>query len=278
LQDFTYSKPGTLEQAVAAYEHSGDGLYLAGGQTMIPVMKQGLAMPEDVIDLGGIGGLAGIDVDPSSVTIGAMTRHADVASSPQIRGVLPALAKLAGGIGDPQVRNRGTLGGSLANNDPTADYPAAVLALGATVHTNRREITADDFFQGLFETALDEGEIITQVTFPVPQKAAYAKFPNPASRYAIAGVFVAQLADTTRVAVTGAGNGVFRVLEMEAALIKNFTTAALDGITVPTGDLMSDMHASAEYRAHLIMVMTRRAVEAASRSPRLQGGWTAAGS
>lgn len=269
MQDFTYSKPGTLEQAVAAHEHSGDGLYLAGGQTMIPVMKQGLAMPEDVIDLSGIDGLAGIDVDPSSVTVGAMTRHADVASSPQIRGVLPALAKLAGGIGDPQVRNRGTLGGSLANNDPTADYPAAVLALGATVHTNRREITADDFFQGLFETALDEGEIIIQVTFPVPQKAAYAKFPNPASRYAIAGVFVAQLADTTRVAVTGAGNGVFRVLEMEAALIKNFTAAALDGITVPTGDLMSDMHASAEYRAHLIMVMARRAVEAASKSPRL---------
>lgn len=256
-------KPGTLEEAAAAFEASDDGLYLAGGQTMIPVMKQGLAMPEDVIDLSGIDGLMEITADGTKLTVGAMVRHADVATSPDILTKLPALAALAGGIGDPQVRNRGTLGGSLANNDPTADYPAAALALGAAIHTNQRRIEADDFFQGLFETALEDGEIITQVAFPLPEKAAYAKFPNPASRYAIAGVFVAQLTGGVQVAVTGAGNGVFRVSDMEAALSASFTAAALDGITVPAGDLMSDMHASAEYRAHLVMIMARRAVEAA---------------
>jgi carbon-monoxide dehydrogenase medium subunit len=226
-------------------------------------MKARLASPSDLVDLSGIAELKGISAGGGSVTIGAMTRHADVAGSTDVKGAIPALAALAGGIGDQAVRNRGTIGGSVANNDPAADYPAAVLGLGATVKTNSREIAADDFFTGLFETALKEGEIVTSISFPQPEKAAYVKFPNPASRYAMVGVFVAKTASGVRVAVTGAGDGgVFRVPEYESALASSFSAGAIaDGVVSPDG-LNSDLHADAEYRAHLITVMTRRAVEA----------------
>jgi carbon-monoxide dehydrogenase medium subunit len=236
---------------------------LAGGQTLIPTMKQRLAQPENVIDLGGIEELRKISVSRSELVIGAMATHASVAESADVKSVLPSLAALAEGIGDPHVRNRGTIGGSLANNDPAADYPAAVLALGATIHTSKREIAADAFFDGLFTTTLEEGEVITRISFPVPAKFAYAKFANPASRYALVGVAVAQRGSDVRVAVTGAGQGgVFRVPEMEAALKGNFAPDALSGITVDAANLSSDIHADADYRAHLIGVMAKRAVTA----------------
>ncbi len=264
MRDFEYQKPKTVTEARDAFNAQSDGSFLAGGQTLIPVMKQGLAMPSGVIDLSVIEDLQGITVTDGSLSIGAMTTHAEVAASPEVQKAIPALAGLAGGIGDPQVRNRGTLGGSLANNDPAADYPAAVLALSAAVLTDKRRIPADGFFTGMFETALDEGELITGVEFRVADRAAYAKFPNPASRYAMAGVFVARVDGAVRVAVTGAGPGVFRVAEMEAALDKDFQASALKGITVPEDDLLADIHASAGYRAHLIVVMAGRAVDAAN--------------
>ena len=242
---------------------SGDAQALAGGQTILPTMKLRLANPSTLVDLGGIAELGGIKVDGGTVTIGANTTHAAVASSSEVAGAIPALAALAGHIGDPAVRNRGTIGGSIANNDPAADYPAAVVGLGATVHTNSRTIAGDDFFTGIFETALGDGEIVTAVSFPGADKAGYAKFPNPASRFAIVGVFVSQGSGGVRVAVTGAGPCVFRVAEMESALSSNWSADAVAGVSVGAGDLNSDIHAQADYRAHLITVMAKRAVAAA---------------
>jgi carbon-monoxide dehydrogenase medium subunit len=262
MHNFNYHRPGTLGEARAIFSGAEDAVYLAGGQTLIPTLKQRLRQPSDVIDLSQIDELRGIAVERDSVVIGAMTRHADVAASADIRRLIPALAHLAGEVGDPQVRNLGTLGGSVANSDPAADYPAAVLALNATIHTPARTIAADDFFTGLFETALEPGEMIVKVSFPVPKRAAYMKFRNPASRYAIAGVCVAETGAGVRVAVTGAGPNAFRQTEMETALSRSFTPGALAGIIVPDEDLNSDLHATAAYRAHLVGVMARRAVEA----------------
>ena len=264
MYEFNYHRPGTLESAAAALAAAEDGQVLAGGQTLIPTLKQRLASPSDVVDLGSIAGLDGVRREGDAIVIGAMTRHADVASSAEVRGAVPALAALADGIGDPQVRNSGTIGGSIANADPAADYPAAVVGLGAEVRTDRRSIAGDDFFTGLFETALAEGEIVVSVRFPIPRRAAYAKFPNPASRYAIVGVMVAETGSGVRVAVTGAGDRVFRAGAMEAALAGNFSPDALGGISVPSDGLNEDIHASAEYRAHLVGVMARRAVAAAA--------------
>ncbi len=241
-----------------------DAKALAGGMTLLPTMKQRLAAPSALIELKDVPELSGLSREGDTLVVGAMTRHVEVARSPVVQAAIPALAKLAAGIGDPHVRNRGTLGGSLANNDPAADYPAAVLALGATVVTSKRRLAADDYFTGLFETALEPGELITSVIFPIPQKAAYMKFANPASRYALVGVFVAKTAGGVRVAVTGAGaHGVFRPQAFEAALNANFSASALDGVSVPASGLNSDLHADADYRAHLIGVMAKRAVAAA---------------
>jgi aerobic carbon-monoxide dehydrogenase medium subunit len=262
MYDFIYQRPASLADAAKAIAAAEDGKLMAGGMTLIPTLKQRLARPSDVIDLSKIAELVGIKKEGNAIVIGAMTRHADVAHSDIVKSAIPALAELADGIGDPQVRNRGTLGGSIANNDPAADYPGAVVALGATVHTNKRKIAGDDFFTGMFETALEPNEIITAVSFPLVDKAAYAKFPNPASRYAVVGVFVAKSASGVRVAVTGAGPCVFRVPEMEQALAKSFSPDAIKAIKVPAADLNSDIHASSEYRAHLINVMARRAVAA----------------
>jgi carbon-monoxide dehydrogenase medium subunit len=260
---FEYHRPESLSGAVADLANP-DAKALAGGMTLLPTMKQRLASPAALIDLKSVHELAGIAREGDDLAIGAMTRHADVARSNVVQAAIPALAVLAGGIGDPHVRNMGTIGGSLANNDPSADYPAGALALGATIATNKRRISAKDFFTGLFETALETGELITQVIFPIPQRAAYVKFANPASRYALVGVFVAKTAGGVRVAVTGAGsNGVFRLSEFEAALDANFSPAALNGLSVPASGLNSDLHADADYRAHLIGVMARRAVAAA---------------
>jgi carbon-monoxide dehydrogenase medium subunit len=260
---FEYHRPHTLSGALADLAKA-EAKPLAGGQTLLPTMKQRLAQPSALIELKHVPELNGVSRDGDAVVIGAMTRHIEVNQSPVVKGAIPALAALAGLIGDPQVRYRGTIGGSLANNDPAADYPAAALALGATIVTSKRRIVAHDFFTGLFETALEPGELITQVSFPIPQKAAYEKFRNPASRYALVGVFVAKTAGGARVAVTGSGeNGVFRVPAFEAALDKNFAAAALDGLTVPAQGLNSDIHADADYRAHLIGVMAKRAVAAA---------------
>ena len=255
-----YVKAASTEDAVGHVEKGGQ--LLAGGMTLIPTMKQRLASPETVVDLADCG-LAGIEDTGVAIKIGAMTRHADVANSPVVQSAIPGLAALAGGIGDRQVRNRGTIGGSVANNDPSACYPSAVLGLGATVHTNKRDIGADDFFTGMFETALDEGEMITAISFPKPDKAAYVKFPNPASRYAMVGVFVASSSQGTRVAVTGAGSdGVFRHAAMESALDSSFGADALDGIGTDADDMISDIHASGEYRAHLVGEIAKRAVSA----------------
>jgi carbon-monoxide dehydrogenase medium subunit len=261
---FDYHRPDSVETAAALLAKSEDAKLLAGGQTLIPTMKLRLASPSQIIDLSRIAALKGIETKGNALVIGAGTTHAAVAGSSVVKSAIPALAELAHVIGDPAVRARGTLGGSIANNDPAADYPAAVLALAATVVTNRREIAADDYFRGLFETALDPGEIITQVRFPVPEKAGYAKFRNPASRFALVGVFVAKTASGVRVAVTGAGsNGVFRASALESALSGNFTPEAVAGVKIPAEGLNSDIHADAAYRAHLIGVMTKRAVAAA---------------
>jgi carbon-monoxide dehydrogenase medium subunit len=262
MHNFAYHRPTSLAEAVKALQAASDGKLVAGGMTLIPTLKQRLAAPSDVVDLAGVAELRGIKADGNTVTIGAMTRHAEVAHSDAVRKAIPALATLADGIGDPQVRNRGTIGGSIANADPAADYPAAVLGLNATIQTNKRSIKADDFFKGLFETALEEGEIITAVSFPKPEKAAYAKFPNPASRYAMAGVMVARTGGGVRVAVTGAGPCVFRQTEMEKALAARFSPDAIKDIKVSPDGLNSDIHGSAEYRAHLVGVMARRAVAA----------------
>jgi len=264
MQSFGYHDPSTVARATGTAKEMADGKYLAGGQSLLATMKLGLATPSDLIDLAYVPDLRGIKVEGNAVTIGAMARHAEVAASPEVASRIPALASLAGMIGDRQVRNRGTLGGSLANDDPAADYPAAVLGLGATVNTDRRQVAADEFFKGLFETALAPGELIVSATFPVPKRAAYQKFKNPASRFAIAGVFVAQTAQGVRVAVTGAGNrGVFRVKAMEQALAREWSAKAIESVSVPASDLQSDLHASAEYRAHLVNVLARRAVAAA---------------
>ncbi|MDA7947947.1 MAG: xanthine dehydrogenase family protein subunit M [Hyphomicrobiaceae bacterium] len=263
MYDFTYHRPETLADAEKMFADADDGQYIAGGQTMVPVMKQRLAMPSDIIDLERISDLKGISRDGNVLSIGAMTTHAEVAGSGDVAKAIPALARLADDIGDPAVRNRGTLGGSIANNDPAADYPAALVGLGATIHTTSREIPADDFFTGLFETALEEGEVIVKVSIPVPDKAGYVKFPQPASRFALVGVFVAQIGDSVRVAATGAGPCVFRVEAMEKALEKDFSASALKGISVPGEGLNNDIHASADYRASLISTLARRAVAAA---------------
>ncbi len=261
MHDFNYRRPGGLASALEAFTEAEDGQYLAGGHTMIPVMKLRLAMPTDVIDLAGIEELRGISAGETAVTVGAMTTHAEVAASTDVRGAIPALAGMAGDIGDAHVRNLGTLGGSIANNDPAADYPAAVVGLGATVHTDRRQIPGDDFFPGIFETALEEGELITRVDFPIPEEAAYAKFKNPASRFALVGVMISRGPKGIRVAVTGAGPCVFRVPEMEEALGRDFTAGALKGISVAADGLNTDIHASAAYRAHLTGVIARRVME-----------------
>lgn len=257
---FNYHQPKTLAEAQSLFSRSQDARFLAGGQTLIPAMKQRLASPSDLIDLAAIGELTFIARRDGKLTIGASTRHGDVADSADVRGAIPALAALAGAIGDPAVRHMGTLGGSLANNDPAADYPAAVLALGAEVVTTKRRILADGFFVGMFQTALEEGEIIREVDFPIPARAGYAKFPNPASRYAIVGVFVAETQSGVRVAVTGAATCVFRIPAMEDALSRHFHPDSVGDITIGAEGLSSDLHASAEYRAHLVTVMTKRAV------------------
>ncbi|UKJ72706.1 FAD binding domain-containing protein [Azospirillum brasilense] len=259
---FTYHRPKSVADAVALLGQFEDPKLLGGGQTLLPTLKQRLARPSDLIDLGQIPELQGIREETGGLTVGAFTRHAEVAHSETVQRVIPALASLAEGIGDRQVRNMGTLGGSICNADPSADYPAAVVALKATVRTDRREIAGDDFFTGMFETALEPGEIVTAVHFRKPDKAAYAKFRNPASRYAIVGVFVAVFGSEVRVAVTGAGPSVFRAEDMEAALAQDFRADALNGASVSAAGLNADIHASADYRAHLVRVMARRAVEA----------------
>ena len=264
MYEFNYHRPGTLEAAAAALAAAADGQLLAGGQTLIPTLKQRLASPSDIIDLGSIAGLDDVRREGDAVVVGAMTRHADVASSPEVTEAIPALAALADAIGDPQVRNCGTIGGSIANADPAADYPAAVLGLGASVRTDRRTIAGDDFFTGLFETALEDGEIIVSVSFPVPRRAAYAKFPNPASRYAIVGVMAAETRTGVRIAVTGAADHAFRATSMETALAGSFSADALAGVSISADGLNEDIHASADYRAHLVGVMARRAVAAAA--------------
>ncbi len=264
MYNFNYQKAGSRDDAISAHSSAEDGSYLAGGMTLIPTLKQRLAQPSDVIDLADVGDLVGITDDGDSVTIGAMTKHAAVADSEVVQSKIPALAALASHIGDPQVRNRGTIGGSIANNDPAADYPAGCVGLNATIITNSREIAAEDFFTGLFDTALEEGELVTAVRFPVPDRASYAKFPNPASRYAIVGVMVAQTGGETRAAVTGASeSGVFRAADIEAALGSGLDAAAAKEVKVSADGLNSDIHASAEYRAHLISIMASRAAAAA---------------
>ena len=260
---FRYLRATSLADAESLFAKTPDAKYIAGGQTLIPTMKQRLAAPAALIDVSRIAALSFVRRENAVLVIGAGTRHADVAASSEVRATLPALAHLAGLIGDPAVRHKGTLGGSVANNDPAADYPAAVLALGATVKTTRRTFAADAFFTGLFQTALAEGELISEIAFPIPSRAGYAKFPHPASRYALVGVFVAQFPNAVRVAVTGAGSCVFRVAEMERALITSFTPDSIAGIRVASDGLNSDLFGSAEYRAHLVSVMAKRAVAAA---------------
>jgi aerobic carbon-monoxide dehydrogenase medium subunit len=256
---FNFERPSSLADASKAAAAGGTKV-LAGGQTLLASMKLRLAQPEKLVDLGGIAELAGIRREGNAVVIGAMTRHADVAASAEVKSAIPALAELAAGIGDRQVRAMGTIGGSLANNDPAACYPAGVLAMNATIQTTRRKISADDFFQGMFATALEDGELITGVSFPIPKKAAYLKFKQPASRFALIGVCVAQTDAGVRVAVTGGGNGVFRHTGLEQALAKSFTPQAAAAVKIDAGELSSDLHASAAYRANLVSVMTQRAV------------------
>ncbi len=264
MYSVNYHRAASIAEAVKLAKQ-GDAMLLSGGMTLIPAMKVRLAAPTDVIDISHIASLVGITVSGKTVTIGAATTHHDVATNEKLRKVCPALCHLASHIGDPHVRHKGTIGGSIANNDPAADYPAGMLALDATIVTNKRQISAAKFFTGLFETALKEGEIITAVAFTAPAKAGYAKFPNPASRYAMAGVFVAKGKDGVRAAVTGAGdNGVFRSKEIEAGLAKKFDASALEGVKLAAGTMMGDLHASPEYRANLVVVMAKRAVAAAN--------------
>ncbi len=261
MHDFAYHRPETLAAALALRRDAPDGTYLAGGMTLLPTLKQRLASPSDLIDLAALPDMAGIEVKADRVVIGAMSRHAAVAASAEVRRAIPALADLASRIGDAQVRNRGTLGGSVANSDPSADYPAAVIGLGATIHTDRRTIAADDYFKDLFETALAPGELIRAIEFPIPRRAAYRKFPNPASRYAVVGVFVADFGAAVRVGVTGAGPCAYRATSLEQALSRKLDPAAVDQAAIDHGRFNSDLHASAEYRGALVRVMARRAVE-----------------
>ncbi len=261
---FDYQRPSAVDEAISLLQSLDEPKLLAGGQTLLPTLKQRLAQPGTLVDLSRIPGLCAIERSGEGVRIGAMARHAAVATSEVVQSAIPALAELASVIGDPAVRHRGTIGGSVANNDPTADYPAACLALGATIVTNRRRIAAADFFTGLFETALGEDEVIVALEFPRPVRAAYRKFRNPASRYAMAGVFVAETGDGVRVAVTGVGqSGVFRWREAEAALSASFSPSSIDGLTLDPDNVMSDLHGNAVYRAQLAKVMAKRAVEAA---------------
>lgn len=260
MQSFEYHRPSTLAEAVSLLKTSGGSL-LGGGQSLLPAMKLELAAPPALVSLRDVAELRRVTKEAGSVTVGAMSTHADVAASHVVQESVPALAALAGEIGDPQVRNRGTIGGSVAHSDPAADYPAALVGLGATVVTNERTIAADDFFKGMFRTALKRGELIKAVRFPVPECAGYAKFASRASKYAIVGVMVAKTAEGVRVAVTGAGPSVFRQRDMEAALEKDFAAGALEGVTQSPDGLVSDLEASADYRAHLVGVMARRAVE-----------------
>jgi carbon-monoxide dehydrogenase medium subunit len=261
MRDFAYHRPASLADAAAAFAGGGEAAYLAGGHTLLPAIKSRLRAPDALIDLAAIPGLTGVSEDGDRVWIGAMTTHAAVEADKALRAALPSLARLASGIGDPQVRARGTLGGVLANNDPAADYPAAALALDAIIETDRARHRADDYFQGMFATALEDGEIIRRIGFRTPVRAAYAKFRHPASRYAIVGVFVARHGDgSVRVAVTGAGPGVFRWAEAEAALAADWSVAAVAGLAPEADDLNTDIHAGAEYRAHLCGVMLAKAV------------------
>jgi carbon-monoxide dehydrogenase medium subunit len=261
MYEFKYQRPGTVRQAANILVKDEDAKILAGGHSLLPTMKLRLAKPTQIIDIGRIEGLNTIELKGRSLVIGATARHVEVANSPIVKEALPALAELAGMIGDPAVRHRGTIGGSLANDDPNADYPAAVLGLGATVITNKRRIAADDYFKGMFETALEPGEIIVKVQFPIAKKAAYEKFKHPASGFALVGVFVSKRGSDIRVAVTGAGsNGVFRVKSFEEALKKRFSPKSIEGMTIPADGMNSDIHGSAEYRAHLVGVMARRAL------------------
>jgi carbon-monoxide dehydrogenase medium subunit len=258
---FTFHRPQTLRQAANMLAKNEEAKLLAGGHTLLPTMKLRLAGPPQIIDMALIEGLTGIEQSGRSLTIGAMTTHNDVNTSPEVQQAAPVIAKVAGMIGDPAVRHRGTIGGSVANNDPNADYPAACLGLGATIITNKRRIKADDFFTGMFSTALEPGEIITKISFPIPKKAAYQKFRNQASRFALVGVFVSKRGSEIRVAVTGAGaNGVFRVKSFEEALKKRFSPKSLEGMSIPADGMNSDIHGSPEYRAHLVGVLARRAV------------------
>lgn len=260
MYDFDFHQPESVAEASRILDRKSDPKLLAGGMSLLPTLKLRLAQYSDIVNLAGIDAIKGIERSENALVIGAMTRHYDVATSEIAKAAIPAIAGLAAGIGDPLVRNRGTIGGSIANNDPNADYPSAVLGLGATVITNKRKIAGDDFFKGLFETALEPDEIITAVSFPIPQAAAYVKYPNPASRFALVGVFVAKTADGARVAVTGAGPCVFRVTSAETALNKSFTAAAVENVTVDPASLNTDIHATAEYRAHAVAVMLKRAV------------------
>ena len=261
MHPFSYCKAKSLDDAAQLVKAHPAAKLLSGGMTLLPTLKQGLADPSHLVDIAGLPELTGIEAKGGTLSIGAATRHFETATSPVVQKAIPALAYLAGQIGDPQVRNRGTMGGSVANNDPAADYPAAVLGLGATVVTNRREIAADDYFQGLFATALDEGEIVVRIVFPLPKRAAYEKFPHPASGYAMTGVFIAETAQGVRVAVTGAGPGVFRWREAEVALAGGLKAGALDALEVDATDLNEDFHAPREYRANLVKVMAQRALK-----------------
>ena len=261
MHTFSYVKATSLKQVGELLAANADAKLLAGGMTLIPTMKARLAQPSHLIDIAGIAELSGIEVKDGKLTIGAATKHVEVAKSAVVKKAIPALAYLASHIGDPQVRNRGTIGGSLANNDPAADYPSAALSLNATIVTSKREIAADDFFQGMFTTALEAGEVVVKIVFPVPAKAAYEKFPHPASGYAMAGSFVSQIGkNVVRVAITGAGPGVFRWKDAEAALGKKLAAASVEGLSVDATDLNEDMHGTKEYRANLAKVMTKRAV------------------
>jgi carbon-monoxide dehydrogenase medium subunit len=266
MYETTYHRPSTVDEAAALFAKGAEAKYLAGGHTLIPVMKQRLASPSDVIDLAKIKELVGIEASSDTLTIKAATTYFDIMQSAEVKKAIPAIAYLTSMLGDPAVRHRGTIGGSIANNDPAADFPAALLALGATVKTNKRSIAADDFFKGLFATALDDGEIITAVTFPIPAKAGYAKMRHPASRFALTGVFVAKTkSGDVRVAATGASsNGVMRVPAIEAALKTNWSPSALDNVKISASGLLADIHGSADYRANLVKVMAQRAVAGAA--------------
>jgi carbon-monoxide dehydrogenase medium subunit len=272
MYNFQFHRPSGLRQASNMMGKLEEAKILAGGQTLIPTMKLRLASPNNLVDLNTVEGLSGIEVKGRSIVIGAMTRHVDVATSADVKANIPALAYLAGLIGDPAVRHRGTLGGSIANNDPNSDYPAACVGLGATIHTTKGKHEADAFFKGLFETALAPDEIITKVSFPIVKKAGYEKFRNQASRFALVGVFASKRGSEIRVAVTGAGsNGVFRVASFEEALKKRFAPKSLEGLTIPADGMNADIHGSAEYRAHLVGVMARRAVARANEAPGDEG-------